>query len=97
MKKETAEHVADVLRAIGNPVRLQVIELLRDREVCVGDIVEALGEKQAVISHQLNLMKDKGVLASRRDGAKVYYRVENANVIDVLDCVQRHCKTGKGG
>ena len=45
---------------------------------------------------QLNLMKDRGVLASRREGARVYYRIANPNVIRVLGCVYDHCESGKG-
>ena len=92
MDKELATHAADVLKAVAHPLRLQIVETLQDGEKSVGDIVEALGEKQAITSQQLNLMKDKGILASRRDGAKVYYRIANPNVIRVLNCVYNHCE-----
>ncbi len=95
MERDIAERVASVLKAIAHPIRLQVIELLRDAEMCVGEMVEALGQHQAVVSHQLNLMKDKGVLSSRRDGTNVYYRIENRNVVNVLDCIQSHCRNGR--
>jgi len=95
--KDVAEHVAVVLKALAHPARLQIVELLVPREMCVGDIVQALGEKQAMTSQHLNMMKDKGVLGSRRDGSKVYYRVENKNVIKLLDCVYDHCEQEKGG
>jgi DNA-binding transcriptional ArsR family regulator len=41
-------------------------------------------------------MKNRGVLTSRREGAKVYYRIANPNVIRVLGCVYDHCESGKG-
>ncbi len=44
----------------------------------------------------LNMMKAKGVLSCRRDGARVYYRIENRNVIKLLDCIYDHCKHKKG-
>jgi len=88
MDKHTAEHVADVLKAVAQ---------LIPGEMCVGEIVERLGEKQAITSQQLNMMKDKGVLGSRRDGSKVYYHIENKNVIRLLDCVYDHCEQEKGG
>lgn len=97
MDKELAMHAAEVLKAVAHPLRLQIVEVLAKGEMCVGEIVDALGEKQAITSQQLNLMKDKGVLASRRDGARVYYRIENPNVITLLDCVYGHCKTRKRG
>jgi len=95
MDKKVAEQVAEVLKAVAHPVRLQIVELLETNEMCVGDIVEALGGKQAVTSQQLNMMRDKGVLECRRDGTKVFYRIENKNVIKLLHCVYDHCKTRK--
>jgi DNA-binding transcriptional ArsR family regulator len=97
MDKALAEHAAEVLKTVAHPLRLQIVELLREGERSVGEIVEALGEKQAVTSQQLNLMKDKGVLASRRDGARVYYRILNPNAVRVLDCVYSHCEVKKRG
>jgi len=96
MNEEIAEHVVEVLKAIAHPIRLQIVELLQAGEMCVGDIVKALGGKQAITSQQLNMMKAKGVLSCRRDGARVYYRIENRNVIKLLDCIYDHCKQKKG-
>lgn len=91
MDRELAIHAAEVLKAVAHPVRLLIVEALQDGERSVGQIISALGEKQAIISQQLNLMKDKGVLACRREGTKVYYRIRNPNVIRVLNCVYDHC------
>ena len=96
MNEKTAEHVAEVLKAVAHPVRLRIVELLEAGEMCVGDIVEALGGKQAITSQQLNMMKDKGVLSCRREGARVYYRIENKNVIKLLYCINDHCEQKKG-
>lgn len=95
MDKKVAEQVAEVLKAVAHPVRLQIVELLETEEMCVSDIVEALGGKQAITSQQLNMMRDKGVLECRRDGTKVFYHIENKNVIKLLHCVYDHCKTRK--
>jgi DNA-binding transcriptional ArsR family regulator len=96
MNEKTAEHVAEVLKAVAHPVRLQIVEQLEAGEMCVGDIVKALGGKQAITSQQLNMMKAKGVLSCRRDGARVYYRIEEKNVIKLLNCVYDHCEQKKG-
>jgi ArsR family transcriptional regulator len=95
MDKKVAENVAEVLKAVAHPVRLRIVELLEAEEMCVGDIVEALGGKQAITSQQLNMMKDKGVLSCRRDGTRVYYRIENKNVIKLLHCIYDHCEHKK--
>jgi ArsR family transcriptional regulator len=96
MDEKIAENVVEVFKAIAHPIRLQIVELLQAGEMCVGDIVEALGGKQAITSQQLNMMKAKGVLSCRRDGARVYYRIENRNIIKLLDCIYDHCKQKKG-
>lgn len=95
MDKELANHAADVLRAVAHPLRLQVVELLGAGEMCVGQISESLDEKQAITSQQLNIMKDKGILTSRREGTKVFYRLENKNITQVLNCVYNHCQKRK--
>lgn len=97
MDKDLAIHAAEVLKAVAHPIRLQIVEALEGGERSVGEIVEALGEKQAITSQQLNIMKDKGILTSRREGARVFYRIENENVIRVLGCVYNHCQTKRKG
>ena len=96
MNHDTAEHVAEVLKAVAHPSRLQIVELLVPGEMSVGEIVKAVGEKQSITSQHLNMMRDKGVLGRRRDGAKVYYHIENKNVINLLNCVYNHCESQKG-
>jgi len=92
MNDRQAEHIADVLKAMAHPVRLQIVEILEKGEKCVNEVVKAVGGKQSITSQQLNMMKDKGVLACRKDGAKVYYRIENKNVIRLLQCMYEHCE-----
>jgi ArsR family transcriptional regulator len=92
MEHETAEHVAEVLKAVAHPVRLQIIEALEYGEKCVGDLVERLDIPQAAVSQQLGLMKDKDVLQCRREGTKAFYSIKNANVINLLHCVYHHCE-----
>jgi DNA-binding transcriptional ArsR family regulator len=87
MDRKTAEHTAEILKTVAHPVRLQIVELLQAKEMCVGDIVEALTSKQAITSQQLNMMKDKGVLSCRHEGTKAYYHIENKSVIKLLHCI----------
>lgn len=96
MDPQTAERTAIVLKAIAHPVRLRIIELLKGGEMCVGDIFAALGIKQSITSQHLTMMRDKEVLTCRKDGAKVYYRIQNTNVIKLLQCMQESCDNAKG-
>ena len=91
MDTEIAESVAQVLKAVAHPIRLQIIETLEPGEMCVGNIVDVVKHPQAIVSQQLLLMKDKGVLDSRREGTNVYYHIKNKNVINLLHCVYKNC------
>ena len=91
MDHQTAQHVAEVLKAVAHPIRLQIIEQLEVGEKCVGELVDNLGVPQAVASQQLGLMKDKQVLQCRREGTKAFYSIKNLNVINLLHCVYHHC------
>lgn len=92
MDQNTAQYVAEVLKAVAHPVRLQIIEALEHGEKCVGDLVERLDIPQAAVSQQLGLMKDKDVLQCRRDGTKAFYSIKNPNAINLLHCVYHHCE-----
>ncbi len=95
MDKNLADHTADMLRAISHPIRLRIVEVLEAGPMSVGQIAEALGERQAVTSQQLSIMKDKDILSSRREGARVFYRIENKDAVRVLRCVHDHCRRSK--
>ena len=91
MDVEIAEYIAQVLKALAHPVRLQIVDVLKSGEQCVCDIMAAVGGKQSITSQQLNMMKDKGVLSCRREGSRVFYKIENQNVIRLLSCINDHC------
>ena len=95
MDIEVAQGVSEVLKVVAHPVRLQIVEFLEGGEKCVSEIVKGVGNKQSITSQHLSRMRDKGVLSCRRDGAKVFYKIENKNVIKVLHCVHKHCRHGK--
>lgn len=87
--------VARVLKAVAHPQRLAIIEMLQGRDMCVNEICDALGAKQAMTSQHLNLMRDRGILTCRREGGKVYYAIGNTNVIKLLQCVYSSCDAGQ--
>ena len=90
---EQAEKIATTLKALAHPMRLQIVALLEGREMTVGEIVEALGAKHSITSQQLGLMKDRGVLACRREGMYSYYRIHNPRVLKLLGCVREKRET----
>jgi DNA-binding transcriptional ArsR family regulator len=86
---ELVQDASRVLRCIGHPLRLRIIELLDTRgELNVSAIQEALELEQAAASQHLNLMRDKGILESRRDGVNVFYAIGDEKVIQIINCLR---------
>ena len=73
------------LKALAHPVRLQILEILRDGEACVCHLEAALGYRQAYLSQQLGVLRRAGLLAERKSGLFAYYRVANPDLFDLLD------------
>ncbi len=78
------EQTSRAMKAMSHPLRLKIISVLGDREVSVQDIVERVGTSQSNISQHLAIMRDKGVLRTRKDVNRVYYRVGDLRTLEVL-------------
>jgi ArsR family transcriptional regulator len=76
---------ADILKAIAQPTRLKIIEFLRDGERCVCEIFPAITEEQSNTSRHLNLMQGCGILAKRKDGIKIMYRLKHPEVLEIVE------------
>ena len=76
-KERPFKSEADVLKVLGHPVRLKIVAGLCSRECNVKYIWECLGLPQATVSQHLALLKNKGIIEGRREGAEVHYSVIN--------------------
>ncbi len=85
--KELVEFRAEILKALGQPTRLKIIDFLRDGERCVCEIFPAIGEEQSNTSRHLNMMQSAGVLSRRKDGLKIYYAIKRPEILEVIDIV----------
>ena len=84
------EMAASKLRAIAHPMRIAVIDLLNDgNKLSVTEIYKALGIEQASASHHLNILKNKGVLISKREGKKIFYSLRSVTLTEIIDCINR--------
>ncbi len=84
------ENTAHVLKCLGHPLRLRLLDLLdRVGECTVTEIYETLNVEQAVASQHLTTMRDKGILARRKDGVNVFYRIGDERALKVLACVRQ--------
>ncbi len=82
---EAYERQAEILKALAHPVRLQILDILRDGEQCVCHIEAVLRLRQAYISQQLMTLRKAGLVADRKDGLRVYYHITDRAVFRVLD------------
>ncbi|OIQ97728.1 biofilm growth-associated repressor [mine drainage metagenome] len=83
-KQEQIETAARALKAISHPLRLKILCVVGDQEVCVQDIVDAVGTTQSNISQHLAILRDKGVLQTRKDANRVFYRVADARTLQLI-------------
>jgi len=84
------------LKAMAHPLRLKILCLLGGNpEVSVQDIVEHVGTSQSNISQHLSILRDKGILASRKDANKVYYRIADQKIVALIGSLREaFCSTG---
>jgi ArsR family transcriptional regulator len=78
------ERASRSLKAMSHPLRLKILCTLGDKEVSVQDIVEQVGTSQSNISQHLAILRDKGILISRKDANRVYYRVGDGRTLRLI-------------
>ena len=84
--------VAEVLKAISHPVRLEILEVLEVAEpLTVSDIREQIDieVEQSLLSHHLIKLKDKGVLKSVKQGKNIYYSICDRQILKIFDCMEK--------
>lgn len=87
-RDEDIDRAARSLKAMSHPLRLKILCTLGDREVSVQDIVEHVGTSQSNISQHLAILRDKGILASRKDANRVYYRVGDSRTLRLISMMR---------
>ena len=75
-----ADKCVDFCKALCDSTRQKIMEMLREREMCVGEIVDAFKVSQPTISHHLNILKVANVVKSRKEGKQVYYSLNRDNI-----------------
>ena len=81
---EDIERASRSLKAMSHPLRLKILCTLGGQEVSVQDIVEQVGTSQSNISQHLAILRDKGILASRKDANRVFYRVSDSRTLQLV-------------
>ena len=84
------DRAARMLKAIAHPMRIAILNHLEDgKKLTVTQIHNLLNIEQSTTSHHLGILKDKGVLASQRDGKNTFYFLKHDSLRNIVDCVSR--------
>ena len=87
-REEDIERASRSLKAMSHPLRLKILCTLGDQEISVQDIVERVGTSQSNISQHLAILRDKGILTSRKDANRVYYRVGDGRTLQLISMMR---------
>jgi len=87
-REEDIERASRSLKAMSHPLRLKILCTLGDQEISVQDIVDQVGTSQSNISQHLAILRDKGILASRKDANRVYYRVGDSRTLRLISMMR---------
>lgn len=79
---------AEVIAAVGHPIRLAVIDFLRDGEQCVCDIASHVGAKRSNVSRHLAVLVKAGILDYRKDGLRMMYSLRTPCILNFMKCVE---------
>ena len=88
MEKELYKLHAEMCKVFSNPTRLEILNLLRNKEMSVTELIEKTKLTQANISQHLSIMKSKGIVTSERDGKNIYYKLSNHKIIKAFDIIR---------
>ncbi len=88
--------VSNFFKIIGDTTRTQILFSLDNNEMCVCDIANTLGMSKSSISHQLSVLKENGIIKSRRSGKEVYYTLDDEHVSEVFEVALEHINHKKG-
>jgi DNA-binding transcriptional ArsR family regulator len=86
------EKQAEIAKAIAHPLRIAIVNFLKDGEQCVCDIAEYVGSERSNVSRHLSVMVNAGLLEYRKEGLKVIYKLKTPCILDFFSCVSRVLK-----
>jgi ArsR family transcriptional regulator len=81
------EKQAEIAKALAHPLRIAIVDFLKDGEQCVCDIAQFVGSERSNVSRHLSVMSNSGLLEYRKEGLKVIYRLKCACIVDFFECV----------
>lgn len=84
-----ADEISQMLSCIAHPIRLLIICMLLERSMFVNELTDALGTTKGNISQHLRVLVDRGLLGRRRDGNRIFYRIRDPNLTELIGTIKR--------
>ncbi|RLI39944.1 transcriptional regulator [Candidatus Bathyarchaeota archaeon] len=78
---------ARIFKALSDPIRLKIMEFLRDEERCVCEIIPYIGIAQPLVSRHLKILRNAGLVRVRKEGNRRYYSVTDPRIFEVIDAI----------
>ncbi len=88
LNRERYDLRADIAKAFAHPIRLMLIDKLRDGEKCVCELVDAVAAERTSVSKHLAILRQAGILKDRKEGLKVFYRLACPCAAEFFECVE---------
>ena len=82
--KDTYKPISSLLRVLGHPIRIQILEEIGNGEACVCHLETKLGIRQAYLSQHLMALRTAGVLRTRREGRFIFYRITDHRILGLV-------------
>ena len=80
--------VSNIFKALAHPTRLQIVKLLKEKPLCVCEILPQLDSEQSNTSQHLSVLKNQGIVESRKDGLMVIYRIKDPEVFQMINIAE---------
>lgn len=90
LSPEFIARAASFFKVVGNETRMKILCTIAHDEACVDDIACNVEMTKSAVSHQLKILKDEGLVKSRRDGKNIYYSLDDQHVVDIIDIAFVH-------
>ena len=88
MRQQLSEFKADLFKALAHPLRISILDALRDGELTVNEISQRFDVEQANASQQLAVLRNRNIVVTRKEGANVYYSVSDKSIFKLLDAAK---------
>ncbi len=82
------QFIANIFKALAHPTRLQIIKILKERPLCVCDILPQIDSEQSNTSQHLSVLKNQGIVESKKDGLMVIYKIKSPGVFQMIEIAE---------